>query len=344
MPVSTRWPPRTVTELLRYRAEHDPDRVAYRFLDYGAASDPVVSEISYGDLDRGARAAAAALATSGRRGGRVLFLCSPGLPYIVHFYGCLYAGMIAVPAFPPGATRNYERIDAIARDCGATIVLTDTGETAREDADAAAGSGSVLGRARWLSVEDSGRAGGEDWTVPGATAESLAFLQYTSGSTALPKGVMVSHGNLLANARAAHSLFCLGPDTPMVNWVPPYHDMGLIGGVIIPLYSMFTAVHMAPAAFIRSPQRWLEAITRYGAVVSCAPDLAYRLCAARVGEDAKQRLDLSSWKLALSGSEPVRPEVLDQFAAAFTPCGFDKASFVPVYGLAEATLMVSAKP
>src|SRR6266404_5912893 len=155
MSVSARWPSRTVTELLHYRAEHDPDRVAYRFLDYGAAGDPVVSEISYGDLDRGARDAAAAVAAAGRRGDRVMLLCSPGLSYIVHLYGCMYAGMIAVPAFPPGATRSYERIDAIARDCGATIVLSDTGDTAREDADAAASSGSVLARARWLSVEDS---------------------------------------------------------------------------------------------------------------------------------------------------------------------------------------------
>jgi acyl transferase domain-containing protein/acyl-CoA synthetase (AMP-forming)/AMP-acid ligase II len=345
MPVSTRWPPRTVTELLRYRAEHDPNRVAFRFLDYGAASDPVVSEISYGDLDRAARDAAAAIAAAGRRGDRVLLLCSPGLPYIIHFYGCLYAGMIAVPAYPPGAKRNYERIDAIARDCGATIVLTDTGDKALAGADAAAASGSVLAGARWLSVEDSGRAdGGEGWAVPDTTAESLAFLQYTSGSTALPKGVMVSHGNLLANAKAAHGLFSFGPDTPMVNWVPPYHDLGLIGGVIFPVYSMLPVVHMAPVAFIHSPQRWLEAITTYGAVVSCGPDFAYRMCAALIGEETKQRLDLSSWKLALTGAEPIHTEALDQFTAAFAPCGFDRASFVPVYGLAEATLMVSAKP
>jgi acyl-CoA synthetase (AMP-forming)/AMP-acid ligase II len=253
--------------------------------------------------------------------------------------------MIAVPAFPPGSTRNFDRIDAIARDCDATIVLADGADMAGTDRGLSAESGSALARARWLAAEDSGRPDhGQDWTPPSVTGDWVAFLQYTSGSTATPKGVMVSHRNLLANARAGKGCFGLGPDTTMVNWVPPYHDMGLIGGVITPLYSMFTAVHMTSAAFIRSPLRWLEAITRYRAVLSCAPDFAYRLCVGRVSEQAKQGLDLSSWKLALNGSEPVRAQVLDQFAAAFASCGFEKTSFTPCYGLAENTLVVSGKP
>jgi acyl-CoA synthetase (AMP-forming)/AMP-acid ligase II/acyl carrier protein len=344
MPASVRWPPPTVTELLRYRAEHDPDRVAYRFLDYGADSDPVVSEISYGDLDRKARDAAAAVAAAGTRGDRVMILCSPGLPYIVHFFGCLYAGMIAVPAFPPGPMQSYERIDAIARDCGATVVLTDTADTARRDAEAGAECGSVLAHTRWLSAEDSEGADGEGWTVPAATEQSLAFLQYTSGSTGQPKGVMLSHGNLLANARAGHDLLGFAPDTPFVGWIPYYHTAGVIGGLIMPLYSMFTAVHMAPMAFVQSPQRWLEAISRYRGFATSAPDFAYSMTAAMVGEEAKQGLDLSALKVAINGAEPVRAEVLDQFAAAFASCGFDKASFVPVYGLTESTLLVTAKP
>jgi rifamycin polyketide synthase modules 1, 2 and 3 len=333
---------RTLDELLRYRAEHDPDRVAYRFVDYGEAGESVVSEISYGELDRRARASAVAMATAGTSGDRVMVACSPGLPYIAALYGCLYAGMIAVPASPPGPTRNFERLDAIARDCGATIVVSDTSDTARRDAAAAAACGSPLTGARWLSAQDAGHA--DDWTVPGVTAESIAFLQYTSGSTAQPKGVMISHGNLLANARAAQDAFGIGPDTPLVNWAPLYHNAGLGCGVTMPLYVMAPAVNLAPAAFIGSPRRWLDVISRYGGYCSTAPDFAYGLCAARISEEAKQGLDLSTWKVAINGAEPVRAEVLDQFAAAFASCGFDRGSFTPVYGLAESTLLVSAKP
>ncbi len=337
--------PQTVSALLDHRSEYQPDRVAYRFLDYGASSDPEVSEVTYAELDRRARNAAAALAEVGRLGDRVLIMCSPGLPYIIHFYGCLYAGMIAVPAFLPGATRNYERIDAIARDSAAAVVVADGSDAAAAARGLSAGTGSALASARWLAVEDSDRSGpGRDWTPADASPDSLAFLQYTSGSTATPRGVMVSHGNLLANARAAHGCFGLTPETTEVNWVPPYHDMGLIGGVIMPLCGMFTAVHMAPGAFIRSPQRWLEVITRYRAVVSSAPDFAYRMCVGRISEQAKQGLDLTSWKLALNGSEPVSARALEEFAQAFASCGFRDTSFVPCYGLAENTLVVSGKP
>lgn len=334
--------PQTVTALLSHRAQNQPDRIAYRFLDYTSAGDPEVREVSYRELDRRVRDSAAAISAAGRPGDRVLILCSPGLAYIVNFYGCLYAGMIAVPAFAPSSTRKHDRVGTIARDCGATIVVADSTDG---DRNGYAGLEPILARASWLAVGDSEEPRPDrDCTPVRVSADSVAFLQYTSGSTTTPKGVMVSHENLLTNARGAQTRFGFEPGTTGVNWVPPCHDMGLIGGVIMPLYCMITAVHMAPTAFVRSPVRWLEAISRYGAVASGAPDFGYQLCVSRVREEAKQGLDLSRWKMALNGSEPVRPEVMEQFADAFASCGFDKASFLPCYGLAENTLVVSGKP
>jgi acyl-CoA synthetase (AMP-forming)/AMP-acid ligase II/3-oxoacyl-(acyl-carrier-protein) synthase/acyl carrier protein len=321
--------PDALVDVLRGRAEHQPDRTGYRFLDHSGRGEPRATSLTYAELDARARAVAVTLAAESSPGDRVLLLCQPGFDYVAYFLGCLYAGRIAVPAYPPTTSRHTGRIEVIARDADAGLVVVD------DPAAAPAGL-------RTLATAEALLDGREDrWSAPPPTGTDLAFLQYTSGSTAEPKGVMVTHGNLVANARQAEAAFALNPDSVGVSWLPPYHDMGLIGGIVFPLYTGFPTVLMSPVAFLRAPERWLEAISRFGGTVSPGPNFAYEMCAQRIGEDVKQRLDLSTWACALNGAEPVRPEVLDRFSAAFAGTGFRRSSFYPCYGLAESTLLVS---
>ncbi|MEU7752997.1 beta-ketoacyl synthase N-terminal-like domain-containing protein, partial [Micromonospora sp. NPDC049171] len=339
--------PQTINELLRQRAERQPDRLAFRFLDHVGSAPPVVHELTYGGLEARVRDVAAVLSQAAKPGDRVLLLCPPGLDYVTSFLACLYAGLVAVPAYPPVASGRHDRIEAIARDCGPTIVLSDepppdATQPNRLPADLAGQVGSSLRQARWLSVRhDVAEGSGRDWQPPGSTGAALAFLQYTSGSTGMPKGVRVSHGNLLANARSTESRLAFNPDMHGVSWIPLYHDMGLLSGLVFPLFSGFPSTHLASMAFVRSPLRWLEAITRYGGVVSFAPNFAYQMCVDRIDEQARQHLDLSTWTRAVNGAEPVRMTTLDAFARTFAGCGFRRSSLIPGYGLAESTLVVS---
>ncbi|MFF2661922.1 beta-ketoacyl synthase N-terminal-like domain-containing protein [Kitasatospora sp. NPDC058032] len=337
---------------MRYRAEHQPDQVGYRFLSFSGTGQPEESLLTWSRLDAWARAVAVTLRAEGTPGDRVLMLCPPGLDYVAYFFGCLYGGFVPVPAYPPGTAKHVGRVQAIALNSGAQIVLTDESSGLADIApaigDGTAGDALVspLSRARWLPADDRVLDGREDdWSAPPLTGEHTAFLQYTSGSTATPKGVIVTHRNLIANARAAQEAFGLTVESQSVSWLPPYHDMGLIGGIICPIHTGYTVTLMAPVSFVREPAVWLEAISRYRGTVSPAPNFAYRMCVERVTDEVKDRLDLSSWVSALNGAEPVQPEVLDRFAAAFERCGFRRSSFYPCYGLAESTLLVSgARP
>nr|MDT0659518.1 beta-ketoacyl synthase N-terminal-like domain-containing protein [Micromonospora sp. DSM 115978] len=339
--------PRTLNELLRQRAEQQPDRLAFRFLDYAGSGPPVVHELTYSELEARARDVAATLSHAAKPGDRVLLLCPPGLDYITSFLACLYARLVAVPAYPPAVSGRYDRIEAIARDCGPVIVLaddspSDTVDSDRVPPDLTGQAGSSLRHARWLSVrQDVAEGSGQGWNPPVVGRDTLALLQYTSGSTGTPKGVMVSHGNLLANARSTDSRLAFNPDMHGVTWIPLYHDMGLLSGLVFPLFSGFPSTHLASMAFVRSPLRWLETITRYGGVVSFAPNFAYQMCVDRIDEQARQHLDLSTWTRAVNGAEPVRVKTLESFARTFAGCGFRKSSLVPGYGLAESTLVVS---
>ncbi|WP_331481885.1 fatty acyl-AMP ligase, partial [Streptomyces rubrogriseus] len=334
--------PETVTALLRHRAEHTPDALAHRFL---TDTDGTSVAWTYRELDLHAREVAAHLRHAGAGQGPVLLLHPPGLDYLAAFFGCLYAGAVAVPAYPPDNARfgqTVPRLAAIARDCGATHALT----TRRvREAVAAGGTGRVgteLDGVRWLVTEDlytgESTAARED---PGATARSLAFLQYTSGSTAAPKGVMVEHGNLVRNLRSIHLRLGHDADSGMVSWLPPYHDMGLIGGILTPVYGGFPAHLMAPMTFVQRPLLWLETLSRTGASTSVAPNFGFEQCLRRITPGQRAGLDLSRWRLALNGAEPIRPDTLDRFAEYFAPAGFDRTALLPCYGLAEATLMVT---
>jgi amino acid adenylation domain-containing protein len=330
----------TLVEVLRRWASVYPDRIAYRFLEDGEEEG---SFLTYAELDRRARAVAAFLQREGGAGERALLLFPPGLDFVVSFLGCLYAGTVAVPAYPPRANRPDSRLQAIARDARPRFALATP--ALRDRADAFTAKNPELAEVRWIATEEITEIDPDlaaAWEPgPELTSDGLAFLQYTSGSTATPKGVAVRHGNLVHNERMIQEAFGQSEESVIVGWLPLYHDMGLIGNVLQPLYVGATCVLMAPVAFLQRPVRWLRAISRYRATTSGGPNFAYELCARKVTPEERRELDLSSWRVAYNGAEPVRAETLERFAEAFAECGFRRESFYPCYGLAEATLFVS---
>ena len=324
----------SLVEVLRRRAQEVPERVAYTFLTDGEAAE---IKLTYGELDHKARAIAARLAME--RGARALLLYPPGLEYINAFWGCLYAGVVAVPAYPPRMNRNLERLQAIVADSEATYMLTTANTLAHMEPLLA--QTPVLENVARLTTDDVPDDQAASWNATDIKPESLAFLQYTSGSTATPKGVMVTHRNLLHNEALIQRAFRQTEDSIIVGWLPLYHDMGLIGNVLQTVYAGARCVLMSPVAFLQRPLRWLQAISRYHATTSGAPNFAYDLCTRRITDAEREALDLSSWTTAFNGSEPVRAETLERFAETFEVCGFRAGSFYPCYGLAEATLFVS---
>ena len=313
-----------------------PVRQAYAFLEDG--KEPK-SSVDYDGLDRRARDVAARLQALGvTPGERILLLYPPGLEYVAAFLGCLYAGVVAVPAYPPRLNRPISRLRAIAADSGATAALT--------TANVLSNLGRRLAHApemkslRWLSTDD-GEDLSEGWRRPETGADTLAFLQYTSGSTAAPKGAMITHGNLLHNLAMIYHGLGHTPESRMVSWLPPYHDMGLIVGILQPLYGGFPAALMPPVSFLQRPIDWLRAISRLGADSAGAPNFAYDLCARKITPEERATLDLSCWTKAFNAAEPIRPETLERFAEAFEPCGFRWEAFYPAYGLAVGTVFVS---
>lgn len=326
--------PRTLVQSLQQRAAQTPDQVALRFLAESAEHSVV---LSYRDLDQRARTIAAALQANAGLGERAVLLFPSGPDYVAAFFGCLYAGVIAVPAYPPESTRRHhqERLLSIISDAEPRLLLT--------IASLSEGLAQIENAPTVLSVDTLEAQQADQWVEPDLKADDIAFLQYTSGSTALPKGVQVSHGNLVANELLIRRGFGidLNPDDVIVSWLPLYHDMGLIGGLLQPIFSGVPCVLMSPAYFLGRPLRWLEAISEYGGTISGGPDFAYRLCSERVSESALGRLDLSRWRVAYSGSEPIRLDTLERFAEKFAACGFTPNNFFASYGLAEATLFVA---
>jgi acyl-CoA synthetase (AMP-forming)/AMP-acid ligase II len=331
--------PTTLVELFRRRAARQPAR---RVLTYLLNGEEETSALTCAELDRAAAAIGALLQAHCQPGDRALLLYQPGLEFVAAFLGCLYAGVIAVPVSPPHLARlnrTLPKLQAIAADAQPAVVLTTAKMLAA--AERMAQEASVFKHLRWLATDElDDQLGGNYAEVP-LTSETLAFLQYTSGSTAAPKGVMVTHGNLLHNSAYLAHGFMHTPDSVLVTWLPTFHDMGLIYGMLQPLYTGFRCYVMPPAAFIQRPYRWLQAVSRYGATHSVAPNFAYDLCTRKVTGAQRATLDLSSWRVAVNGAEPIRKETLDRFAEHFAPCGFRRSSFYPGYGLAEATLKVT---
>ncbi len=328
--------PSTLVELLRHRAEHLTDDTAFIWLVDG--EDDVVC-MTNGELDRRARAIGAWLESHDLVGNRALLLYPPGLEFVTAFFGCLYAGVVAVPVYPPRRNRSLLRIQAIADDAQATVALTT--EDVLKRVDSLIGETPHLKKLTWLATCEVDQNTADDWHMPDIHADTLAFLQYTSGSTGTPKGVILDHANLLYNSALISYAFELTRSGTGVFWLPSYHDMGLIGGILQPLYVGRPSVLMSPMAFLQRPYRWLRAITRYRGTTSGGPNFAYELCTRKVTPEQCERLDLSSWEVAFNGAEPVRADTLERFARKFASCGFRRKAFYPCYGLAEATLIVS---
>ncbi|MGK7920745.1 MAG: fatty acyl-AMP ligase [Trichodesmium sp.] len=327
---------KTLVDLLKNRAIENPQKIGYSFLIDGETDE---ISLTYQQLEQRSRAIAAYLQSVCPPGEVALLLYQPGLEYITAFFGCLYAGIIAVPAYPPRPNRSLERIQTIIRDSKAKIALTT--KSIVSSLERRASETPELDNLGWLATDLIPDNFAEKWQEPTINENTLAFLQYTSGSTATPKGVMITHQNLLHNSTLIHQCFGHSPQSKGIIWLPPYHDMGLIGGILQPLYGGFPVMLMSPLMFLQSPVRWLQAISRYQGTTSGGPNFAYDLCVRKIKPEQIQTLDLSSWEVAFNGAEPISAEVLERFTNTFAVCGFRREAFYPCYGMAEATLIIS---
>ena len=322
-------------DILADRADRTPAHRGYVFLDDLGLE---TGALTYEELHARALAIAAALHDRCRPGDRALLLFPQGPDFIAAFFGCLYAGVLAVPVDPPRRDRVREATPSIVRDCAPAAVLTvhamlGTARAALEPA---------TGEVAWLAVDGLPRASASGLRPRPADPDDIALLQYTSGSTSRPKGVMVSHRNLVADEEMIRLAFGHDERSTVVGWAPFFHDQGLIGNVLQPLYIGATSVLMSPTTFIRRPLLWLSAISRYRAHTSGGPNFAFDACVARAARGGVPDMDLGSWEVAFNGAEPVRLETLRLFAETFAPYGFAEEALYPCYGLAEATLMVTA--
>ena len=326
----------SVVDLLRDRAGIQPTDRAFLFVDGGTDDQ----WITYSDLDRAARTIAGKLSAYRVTGQPVLLLYPPGRSYVEGFLGCLYAGAIAVPAYPPDPARlgrTLPRLRSLVADCGATVALSLS--WLAESAQAMAEQAPELATLQWVSTDDGNAV--DEWMPPRIDGGSVALLQYTSGSTGAPKGVMLTHDNLRHNLGLIRDGFSATASDVGMSWLPPYHDMGLIGGVLQPIYTGLPVALMSPLTFLSRPMAWLETVSRLGVTISGGPNFAYDLCVRKSTPEQRRSMDLSRWEVAFCGAEPVRAESLNLFAEAFAEAGFRREAFYPCYGLAEATLIVT---
>jgi 8-amino-7-oxononanoate synthase/acyl carrier protein len=333
-------PPRTdLVAVLQHWARQRGDQPAFYFTDGEGGDDDL--QLTFAELDLAARNVAGYLQKLGGKGQRVLLLYPPVLDFVIGFFGCLYAGATAVPAFPPRKNRKGQRIHGISRDCQAHLALTN--EYVRQQ---------IEGDANWVEWESVSIIATDSlaqdyshlWKNPGIDPEDLAVLQYTSGSTGQPKGVMLSHANLVRNTEMIMVAFETSQQSIGLSWLPTYHDMGLVGGVLESVFIGRPVTLMSPMAFLQKPIRWFRAITQYKATTSGGPNFAYQLCVDKIADEDLEGIDLSSWGTAFNGAEPVRAATLKQFSERFAKVGFNPSAFLPCYGMAETTLIVTGGP
>ena len=334
--------PTSLVDILQWRAMNQPHQLAYRFLLDGEYDEVC---LSYQELDQRARSIAALLQSSAKVGDRALLLYPPGLDFIVAYFGCLYARIIAIPAYPPHPNRLEKTLPTILRiaaDAKPSVALLTS--TLFENISSQNAIKNKFGTIKLLVTDcDEVNDLTGKWQQPGIEGNDTAFLQYTSGSTTIPRGVMVTHSNLMHNLDLIEESFGLTSKSQTVFWLPPYHDMGLIG-ILQSLYTGYPVTLMPHLMFLQRPFRWLQAISRFRATCSGGPNFAYDLCIRKVKPEQREQLDLSSWEVAFNGAEPIYNKTLKQFADYFSSCGFRREAFLPCYGLAEATLMVVGAP
>jgi len=328
----------SLVEILRYRAQHQPNQVAYIGLENGETES---ARLTYAQLDQQARAIAAHLQSLGASGTRVLltFPLSDGLAFTAAFFGCLYAGAIAITAWPPLNDSLLSELQYKAVDAEVQFALT-TDPLLSQSTDAFA-KAPPLNQIHWVATDQLNATEADSWQMPHITDDSLAYLQYTSGSTGLPKGAMVSHGNVLDNLQLIYNTCQYTEKDIGICWLPLYHDLGLVGAVIQPVYAGGPVVMMSPVDFILKPLRWLQAISRYKGTTSGGPNFAFDLCTRKITPVQIADLDLSSWAICVNGAEPVLPDTLTRFAKTFAPAGFRPEAFSPAYGMAETTVMIT---
>jgi len=330
-------------ELLTRRAEIHPDRLLYRFLHTGDVDGPL-EERSFAQFVTRSKAIASVLQERGEPGDRALLLYPAGIDFNEGFFASLFSGVIAVPAYPPDPTRlqrTLPRLRAIVADAKPRFVLTT--EMIAGFAEALAPEAPELAELDWIATDAVDDALAERWVRPGIDGDTVAFFQYTSGSTGRPKGVMLSHANLLFNSQCSTTGYNITEADHIVSWLPQYHDMGLIGGCLSPVWNGFGMTQMSPLSFLQKPARWVQAMSHYKASVTAGPNFAYDLVARKITPEEVAELDLSPWHCAVNGAEPVRADVADRFLETFTPVGFDPTTYTPSYGMAEATLYICAK-
>lgn len=332
----------TLIELLRDRAQRYPDQPAFIWLQGGETPSP---PLNFAQLDRRARAIASHLQSKVKTGDRALLVYpyNAGLEFIMAFLGCLYAGIVAVPSHSPRNRYALQDLTSRLISSGASAILTTAAlqtQLRQRMGKTDELSEIVNANERWITLEAIANDGALDWQCPPLTGDTLAFLQYTSGSTGVPKGITITHAGLLHNQKVLSQAFGHTQQSIGVGWLPLFHDMGLIGNAIQPLYLGSLCVLMSPIDFIQKPVRWLRAISQFRATTSGGPNFAYDLLCRQVGEIERQSLDLSSWEVAFLGAEPVRVETMARFSEIFAPCGFRRQAFYPCYGMAEATLFI----
>ena len=316
--------------LIDYSISHSlqqPDNLAYEFI-----SGITRQQITYKELDIKARAIAAYLQQHNAQGERAILFLPPGLEYVFSFLGCLYANVVAVPTYLMRNKRRKKNLQAIIEDSNAKFIIT-----SQKLADDDLFSGKKI-----LLLEHVDDKLAEKWQRKPMRSDRLAFLQYTSGSTGKPKGVMVTHDNIIANVKALDRVFANITNRKLCSWLPPYHDMGLIGGILFPLYSGFTTILMPPASFLQDPLHWLKIISEEKVTHSPAPNFAYNLCVEAIKNNNELiKLNLRSWKVAFNGAEPVSAQTLESFTKAFSGYGLSSLTMCPCYGMAETTLIIT---
>ncbi len=328
----------TIVDILKFRAQSTPNKTAYIYLRDGEDDEQI---INYAELDAKVRSIAGMLQQNNCRGKRVLLMYPQGLEFIESFFGCLYAGVVAVLMSPPSNSRLAKRMNRILLKSEISYIMTDTSGAKNFDkflGDAGSNNNVSI---PYLETDKLNAEQTYTFQEERIKATDLAFLQYTSGSTGTPKGVMVNHANIMANEKAIQHIFGDTEKSLTVSWLPILHDMGLVGSTLQPLFVGYPLVFMSPLHFIQRPVRWLRAISKYKATTSGGPNFAYDYCVSKINEEEKETLDLSSWKFAFNGSEPVRSDTIERFDQVFSRCGLEADALVGVYGMAESTLILT---
>jgi acyl-CoA synthetase (AMP-forming)/AMP-acid ligase II len=331
--------PNSLPEILQHRSEDQGDALAYRFLADGTSEKAV--DWTYRDVAGHAATVAAEL--EGTTGRRVVLAVDPGLHYVAALFGCLAAGVTVVPSFPPFGRQATARFLAILGDCSPSVIIGSPW-LAAEIENLADRLPPAARRARWLFVDDGFLQRPDRPLDLPVRALDPALLQYTSGSTGDPKGIILGHDNIISNCRALQRHMGVVPGRVGCSWLPPYHDMGLMGTIMLALHGGWPLVMLSPIHFVQQPHRWLRAITDHGVTISVAPNFALDLCVDAITDEEIQTLDLSTLRQLYCGAEPVLKTTLDRFRDRFAACGYRESALIPCYGMAEATLFVSGKP